>query len=138
MINRGSFTIASLPFSEKKKTNKSRRRNGYNVYVLLYIVDFKVLNEEEKENHLFASGVWATPVLSLSDKDNTRTPPRYMACHIMMAAARHWHTLDEDYKCAWEKEAVKLTMMPVSGKFCSFPKEISKIPRIYENRMLEE
>eukprot|EP00957_Ditylum_brightwellii_P023508 1773861-Ditylum_brightwellii.AAC.1 len=55
-----------------------------------------------------------------------------------MAAARHWHTLNEDCECAWKKIGVKLSMMPVLGKFCSFPKEISKIPRIYGNRMLDE
>eukprot|EP00957_Ditylum_brightwellii_P084879 6454001-Ditylum_brightwellii.AAC.1 len=29
-------------------------------------------------------------------------------------------------------------MMPVPGHFCSFPKEVSKIPRMNGNRMLEE
>eukprot|EP00957_Ditylum_brightwellii_P190305 14486226-Ditylum_brightwellii.AAC.1 len=62
-------------------------RNGYNVYVSRYFADFKVLDEEE--NHLFASDVWAAPVLSLSNEDSARTPPSYMACHIMNAAARH-------------------------------------------------
>eukprot|EP00957_Ditylum_brightwellii_P115338 8795415-Ditylum_brightwellii.AAC.1 len=61
-----------------------------------YFANFKVLDKEETESHLFASGVCAAPVLSLSDKDSTRTSPNYMSYHITMAAVRHWHTLNED------------------------------------------
>ena len=98
-----------------------------------YFGDFKLLSEEEKERHLIANGVWATPVLSLSDEDSIRTVPSCKACHIMMAAARHWHSLNEDIKCAGKKRAAKLNMMPVPGQFCSFPKEVSKIPRMNRN-----
>ena len=56
----------------------------------------------------------------------------------MMAAARHWHTFNDNKKCAWRKRASKLNSMPVPGKFRSFPKTVSKQPRIIGNRMLEE
>eukprot|EP00957_Ditylum_brightwellii_P202702 15331398-Ditylum_brightwellii.AAC.1 len=55
-----------------------------------------------------------------------------------MAVARHWHSLNEVSKCAWKNRAIKLNMMPVPGQCCSFPEEVSKIPRINGNRMLEE
>eukprot|EP00957_Ditylum_brightwellii_P122797 9363998-Ditylum_brightwellii.AAC.1 len=104
----------------------------------MYFGDFKLLSEEEKESHLVASGVWAAPVLSLSDEDSTKTIPSYKACHIIMAAARHWHNLNEDTKCVWKKRAVKLNTMPVPGQFCSFPKAVSEIPRMTRNKILEE
>eukprot|EP00957_Ditylum_brightwellii_P135665 10345666-Ditylum_brightwellii.AAC.1 len=56
----------------------------------------------------------------------------------MMTAARHWHSLNEGIKCAWKMRAVKQSVMPVPGQFCGFPKEVSKIPRMDGNRMLEE
>eukprot|EP00957_Ditylum_brightwellii_P086082 6549285-Ditylum_brightwellii.AAC.1 len=94
--------------------------------------------EEEKESHLIASEVWAAPVLNLSDEDSTRTVTSYKAFHIIIAAARHRYSLNEDIKCAWKKRAVKINMMPVPGQFCSFPKEVSKNPRMNGNRMLDE
>ena len=83
-------------------------------------------------------GVWAAPVFSLSDEDSTRTPPTFKSFHFMKAAALHWHNLLEEVRCAWKKRAVKLNMMAVPGKFRSFPREISKEPKIVGNRMLEE
>eukprot|EP00957_Ditylum_brightwellii_P160119 12188909-Ditylum_brightwellii.AAC.1 len=100
MIKWDAFTIVSLLFSEKEKQIKSRRRNGYNMYISRYFGDFKLLSEEEKESHLIASGVWVAPVLSLSGKDSTITVPSYKACHTIMTAARHWHNLNKDSKYA--------------------------------------
>eukprot|EP00957_Ditylum_brightwellii_P117730 8981376-Ditylum_brightwellii.AAC.1 len=89
MIKQDAFTIVSLPSFEKEKQNKSRRRNGYNVFASRHFSDVKLLSEEVKESHLIASGVWDDPVLSMSDEDSIRTVPSYKSCHIMMAAARH-------------------------------------------------
>eukprot|EP00957_Ditylum_brightwellii_P202873 15332163-Ditylum_brightwellii.AAC.1 len=57
MTKQDAFTVASLPCSEKEKQSKSRKRNGYNVYVSWYFGDFKLLSKEEMESHLIASGV---------------------------------------------------------------------------------
>eukprot|EP00957_Ditylum_brightwellii_P001987 152866-Ditylum_brightwellii.AAC.1 len=97
-----------------------------------------MLDEEEKERLFLLNGAWAAPNLVMTDKDSTRTPPTFKAHHIMMAAARHWRNLSYEKKTAWRKRAVKLNSMPVPGQFWSFPKEISKKPRINGNMMLEQ
>ena len=85
------------------------------MYVSFFCSDFKELEVVEKESILLSLGVWAPPVFSLSDEDSTRTEPSFRAHHIMMAAARHWHELAENIRCAWRKRAVRLNLMPVPG-----------------------
>ena len=97
-----------------------------------------MLEEGEKETYLISSGVWAVPAFSVSDEDSTRTPPTYGPHHVMKAAARLWHLLDGKVHEAWKKRAVRLNMVPLPGTFRSFPKEISKKPRISGNKLLEE
>ena len=140
MNAREACGIVSLPLSTKEVSSTSRKRTGYNVYVSWFFFDFKALQQErEKERILVLAGVWAPPVLScMSDEDSTRTPVSYGACHIMMAAARHWHRLSESVKTAWRRRAVRLNSMPVPGRFRSFPREVSKKPKIVGNRVLEQ
>eukprot|EP00957_Ditylum_brightwellii_P007227 549027-Ditylum_brightwellii.AAC.1 len=64
-----------------------------------------LLEEELKKAYLISCGVWATPVVSISDKYSTRTPPIYRPHHVMEVAARQWHSLSEELKVAWKKRA---------------------------------
>eukprot|EP00957_Ditylum_brightwellii_P051857 3932620-Ditylum_brightwellii.AAC.1 len=113
MNNRDALDIDSFSFPDEETVNKSKRRTGYNMFVLWYFVDFKMLDEEEKERLLLLSGVWAAPDLVPSDKDSTKTPPTFKAYLIIMTAARHWHSLSDKKKNVWRKQAVKLNSMPV-------------------------
>eukprot|EP00957_Ditylum_brightwellii_P069785 5299157-Ditylum_brightwellii.AAC.1 len=56
----------------------------------------------------------------------------------MKAAARLWHLLDGKVHETWKKRAVRLNMVPLSGSFQTFPKEISKKPCISGSKLLEE
>eukprot|EP00957_Ditylum_brightwellii_P157121 11958393-Ditylum_brightwellii.AAC.1 len=85
MIAIEAATISALPFQKRRYPTKVGRR-----------VDTMALEEGEKESLLLSSGIWAVPVFSMSDKDITRTLSSYRAYHIMMATARHGHTLTED------------------------------------------
>eukprot|EP00957_Ditylum_brightwellii_P092319 7028747-Ditylum_brightwellii.AAC.1 len=105
--------IFSLPLSDKEKTSKSWKKSCYNAYVSWYFLDFKLLEEELKEAYLISCGVWSAPVVSISDKDSTRTPPTYRPHHVMKVDVRQWHSLSEEVKATWKKRSVKLNMLPV-------------------------
>eukprot|EP00957_Ditylum_brightwellii_P088438 6736172-Ditylum_brightwellii.AAC.1 len=86
--------IVFLPFSEMETKSKSPRKSGYNVFVSWFFLDFGVLYEEEKERYLISCCVWDVPVFYMSDKDSMRTAPLFKPYHVMNAAAKQWHCLD--------------------------------------------
>ena len=96
------------------------------------------MEEEDQESYLISCGVYDVPVFSMSDKYSTRTAPLFKPYHVMKAAARQWHCLDNTVKAVWKKRLVKLNIIPVHGSFWSFPKEIPKELQILGNRFLEE
>eukprot|EP00957_Ditylum_brightwellii_P077434 5883303-Ditylum_brightwellii.AAC.1 len=54
--------------------------------------------EEETESYLISCHVWDVPVFCMSDKGSTRTAPSFKPYHVMKAAAKQWHCLDNTVK----------------------------------------
>eukprot|EP00957_Ditylum_brightwellii_P108282 8260688-Ditylum_brightwellii.AAC.1 len=69
----------------------------------------------------------------MSDRDSIRKATLFKPYHVMKAAVKQWHCLDNTVKAAWKRRAVKLNIIPMPGSFWNFSTEISKEPQILGN-----
>ena len=119
--------IKNLPYTESERLHLSRKRNGFHVYLVQYLKEFKKQSRNEQEEVIANTvGIDITgDDESIDSTDSIVIRGGITHKHRMKVACHNWSkVLSPSTKLAWINRALQLNKRPIPGKLTTYPDDI--------------